>query len=626
MKRIFFNTILSFVFCLSAFNLISCADDGSGLLDKTESGDLTEERVFSHAGYTGQFLTDIYRRMPNGWLENVYLDAATDIGESRPWWGWVNEVHTGAYNAASIPNRLNRWADYYAAIRACNQFLKHIDNVPADPEATQVGAILNDSIREVRKYEAVCLRAYFYSELVRCYGGVPLIKTVLTINSPELYSPRATLQEMKDFIIEECDKAAAHLTTRQTGMDYPRTTSMVAKGIKARFLLEIASPLFNSDKDVLGNSTTPDMPYSWGNYDKQRWKEAADAAMDVLTTDPYYKLVVKTESSNYFPKASYPGSWKAMGWFSVFITPYNEEVFIANPYKGDTNELEKWQLPGSFNTGGDASYTLPTYNYAAMFETKNGIPVYKTDDNGVPLTDSNGEFVVNPASGFDSQKPYDNRDSRFYHSLYYQGGKFSDRIVNVWRSNDGRKGTEYQVGYVNTGLFLRKFLNPKMVTIGSSGINGQTSHRFPLMRYVEFVLAYAEAENEYLDDGSDRSKVIEQLDKIRSRADMPDVRTTFQRNGWSTTDKKQMRKFIRNERTIELAFEDNRFYDIRRWKIGEETQKTVYSHDVILNEDGSISYKIIPWERRFFQAKDHLLPIPQGEINNNTNLVQNPGW
>ena len=107
---------------------------------------------------------------------------------------------------------------------------------------------------------------------------------------------------------------------------------------------------------------------------------------------------------------------------------------------------------------------------------------------------------------------------------------------------------------------------------------------------------------------------------------MPDVRTTFQRNGWSITSKKQMRKFIRNERTIELAFEDNRFYDIRRWKIGEETQKTIYAHDVILNDDGKITYKIIPWERRLFQAKDHLLPIPQGEINNNENLEQNPGW
>ncbi|WP_158712796.1 RagB/SusD family nutrient uptake outer membrane protein [Parabacteroides pacaensis] len=626
MKKIFIHIIQLVACCILIFNLTSCADDGSGLLDKAESGELNEDRVFSNAGYTGQFLTDIYRRMPNGWLENVYLDATTDIGESRPWWGWVNTVHTGAYNAADIPGRLNRWADYYAAIRACNKFLEHIDDVPADPEATILGSILNDSIREQRKYEAVCLRAYFYSELVRCYGGVPLITKTLDINSPELYTSRATLQEMKDFIVEECDKAAAHLVSRQTGMDYPRMTSTIAKGIKARFLLHLASPLFNNNVDALGNATTSDMPYSWGSYDKQHWKDAADAAMEVLTNDSYYKLVVKTENSNYFPQASYPGSWKAMGWFNVFVTDYNTEVFIANPYKGNTNELEKWQLPGSFNTGGDAAYTLPTYNYAAIFETQEGIPVYKTDDYGVPLVDANGGFEINPASGFDPQKPYDNRDSRFYHSLYYEGAKFSNLTIHVWRSEDGRKGSEYQVGYANTGLFLRKFLNPKAITRNNSGIQGTTSHRYPLMRYVEFILAYAEAQNEYLDDGADRSAVIEQLDKIRQRADMPDVRTTFQRNGWSITNKKQMRKFIRNERTIELAFEDNRFYDVRRWKIGEETQKTIYAHDVILNNDGSITYKIIPWERRLFQAKDHLLPIPQGEINNNENLVQNPGW
>ncbi len=620
------NKIFNYLLSISIFwsLLASCTTEGVGLLDKTESGDLTEERVFSDGNYANDFLTDIYRRIPNGFYENVYLDAATDIGESRPWWGWVNSVHTGAYNSTDLPGRLKRWADYYAAIRACNKFLEKIDSVPIDSEQ----AISNDSIRRARKYEAVALRAYFYTELVRCYGGVPIITKTLTQDSPELYSPRATLQEMKEFITKECDLAADSLVARQVGSDYPRMTSMVAKGIKARFLLHVASQLFNNNVDATGAPTTAETPWSWGQYDKQHWKDAADAALDVINSpDGKYKLVEKTENSNFFgSKVTYPGSGKAMGFYYVFILRSNDEVFINHPYKGNTNELEKWQLPGSFNTGGDASYTLPTYNYAAMFENKDGIPVYLTDEYGFPQMDGNGEFRINPSANFDSQKPYDNRDSRFYHSIYYQGAKFGGREINVWRAEDGRKGKEYQVGYGMTGLFLRKFLDPKNVTIGTKEITGQTSHSYPIMRLTEFVLAYAEAMNEYLEDGADRVDVIRELDKIRKRADMPDTKTTFERNGWNTTNKAQMRKFIRNERTIELAFEDNRFYDIRRWKIGVETQKTVYAHDVILNNDGTFTYKIIPWERRLFQAKDHLLPIPQGEINNNENLEQNPGW
>lgn len=610
---IFFGSLLT----------ISCTTDGAGLLDKTESGDLTEERVFSNADYANSFLTDIYRRIPNGFIENVYLDAATDIGESRPWWGWVNQVHTGAYNSTDLPGRLKLWGDFYAAIRACNKFIEKIDSVPIDPEL----AISTDSIRTARKYEAICLRAMFYTELFRCYGGTPIITEVLNQDSPELYTQRATIQEMKEFIVEQCDLAAENLVARQTGNDYPRATSIFAKGIKARFLLYAASPLFNSDKDALGNPTTLSA-WSWGEYNKNHWKEAADAALDVINfKEGNYKLVERTEKDNFFGNnVTYPGSGKAMGFYYVFILRSNDEVFINHPYKGNTNELEKWQLPGSFNTGGDASYTLPTYNYAAMFENKEGIPVYLTDDNGFPLIDSNGEFKINPISNFNSQNPYSNRDSRFYHSIYYQGAKFGGRTVNVWRSDDGRKGTEYQIGYGMTGLFLRKFLDPKNVTIGSKEITGQSSHSYPIMRLTEFVLAYAEAMNEYLEDGVDRSTVINELNKIRKRSDMPDVATTFQRNSWNITNKSQLRKFIRNERTIELAFENNRFYDIRRWNIGVQTQKTVYAHDVILNEDGTYTYKIIPWERRLFQAKDHLLPIPQSEINNNKNLEQNPGW
>lgn len=623
MKKIFSFLMITFLFS-------TCNVDKGDLLDKAESGDLNEEKVFTSALYTKQFLTDLYRRLPYGWDDNNYLDATTDDGESRPWWGWVNQIHNGAWNPTSVPDKFKRWADYYAAIRACNLFLSKIDNVPLDPEQY----MNSEEVRQRFKYEALCLRAFYYTDLVRYYGSVPIIKTVLDRNSPELFAPRASLQEIKDFIVADCDTAAANLPSKQLGSDYHRVGAAVAKAIKARLLLQLASPLYNSTE-----SPTP-APWSWGNYDANRWKEAADAAKDLIDfKDPITGRLVSdlvyltTTDPNYLnARNSYPGSLKAMGFYSVFVTRVNNEIILSFSKKGaTTNEIDKWQLPGSIQTEGDKSYTEPTYNYAAAFETKDGIPVYLTDEDGQYIIDpATDEFAVNPKANFNPQNPYVNRDSRFYHSIWYQGSKFSNVVFECWRAEDGSFGREYQVGYAHTGLFLRKFMDPKNISTGSNNpgiLSGGTSHCFPIFRLAEFVLGYAEAQNEYLPDGADRSDVIAQLDKIRLRSDMPDVKTTAQRNGWSTTDKAAMRKFIRNERRVELAFEEHRFFDIRRWKIGEKTQRTAYIHDVVKNKtNNTFKYTIKVWEKRIFDARHNLLPIPQSEINNNPNMVQNPGW
>jgi hypothetical protein len=107
---------------------------------------------------------------------------------------------------------------------------------------------------------------------------------------------------------------------------------------------------------------------------------------------------------------------------------------------------------------------------------------------------------------------------------------------------------------------------------------------------------------------------------------MPTVAATFAKNGWSVTDQKQMRKFIRNERRIELSFENQRFFDVRRWLIGEKTQTVAYEHDVLKKLNGSFVYTIKVWEKRVFMPKYNLMCLPQSEINNNPNLEQNPGW
>ncbi len=214
------------------------------------------------------------------------------------------------------------------------------------------------------KYEALCLRAFYYTDLVRYYGGVPIITKVLDRDSPELYSERANLQDIRDFIVADCDSAAAHLPSKQLSSDYHRVGAAVAKAIKARLLLHLASPLFNST-----TGGTELNAWSWGNYDANRWKEAADACKDLIDfKDPITgKLVsdlvyLTTTSSTYLnARNSYPGSLKALGFYQVFVTRVNPEIILSFSKKGaTTNEIDKWQLPGSIQTEGDKSYTLPT--------------------------------------------------------------------------------------------------------------------------------------------------------------------------------------------------------------------------------------------------------------------------
>lgn len=171
---------------------IGCDVESDSLLDKEESGDLNEEKVFSDAQLTKQFLTNIYIMQPYGWNQQYWIDGVTDDGEHRPFNTWAKDVFQGSYGPTNIPKEFNFWSRCYEAIRACNKFIEKVDDSPIDLE----GYTNSEEVRTRMKYEAVLLRAMFYAELLRWYGGVPIITKTLDINSPELFLPRANLQEM----------------------------------------------------------------------------------------------------------------------------------------------------------------------------------------------------------------------------------------------------------------------------------------------------------------------------------------------------------------------------------------------------------------------------------------------
>ncbi|MFP9114401.1 RagB/SusD family nutrient uptake outer membrane protein [Flavobacterium sp. RHBU_3] len=266
------------------------------------------------------------------------------------------------------------------------------------------------------------------------------------------------------------------------------------------------------------------------------------------------------------------------------------------------------------------------YNLTALhlaLEIANGPNGYGGWGGNVPLQNLVDDYEMADGSTFSwdnptqAAAPYDNRDPRFYQTILFNGAAYRERNVETFRPG----GLDSQDGPSNwnttkSGYYLRKFLRDDLPIINPWGIAGVQNWIY--IRYGEVLLNYAEAQNEAV--GPDAS-VYAAINAIRERAGMPDLPT-----GLSQSD---MRDKIRHERRIELAFEEHRFYDVRRWMIADEIENTpAYGMDVTKNSDGSLTYtRKTALTGKSFQTKHYWLPIPRTEIQaSNNQLEQNPGY
>lgn len=310
--------------------------------------------------------------------------------------------------------------------------------------------------------------------------------------------------------------------------------------------------------------------------DKERWKKAADAAKAILIEPEFtYKL-----HSNYQ---------------KLFLENNNEEVIFSFMASSSTNAMEAANGPSGY--GGWCGLS-PTQEMVDAYEMKNGLAPFLT--NG----------AVNSASGYDPNNPYENRDPRFYASILYNGANWQGRAVESFVN--GKDGiaigahTRSQTGY-----FLKKFLDESLVLNGPQ----RRAATWVLFRLGMVMLDFAEARNEF--SGPD-TEVYDALNAIRLRAGMPVIPTGL--------TQLEMRSKIHHERLIEGAFEDYRFWDVRRWKEGVAIFGKPIHGMRITKVGNSLTYERVQTKNRVFDDKRHLFPIPQSEINKNQNLLQNPGW
>ena len=570
MKKI--NILLSS--SIAVLLLSSC----NPILDREMILTMTEKQALESYDVAQKRVNGLYTYLPNGFspVGGAMMAAASDEAEYSVASSSVHMFNNGSWNPLNNPD--NVWTYYYQGIRQATLFLETADQInmeryKLDPQ-NQADYEMRMANIERWKYEARFLRAYFYSELVKRYGGVPLANELMDMDTDYRNIPRNTLQECIDFIVDECGQVAPHLPAVYQASDMGRVTRGAALALKSRVLLYAASELFNNPVWAQGYERKDLISLS-GTDRQTRWENAAKAAGEVLwgadVAEAGYKL-----SGNYQ---------------SLFRSFSDNEIVLVRR-NGYDNSFEKSNYPIGADqaTGG----TAPSGNLVDAYETTGGRTFTWKDPSM-------------------AARPYENRDPRFAATIMPNNSTFQGRPVECWEG--GADGPDKN-NASRTGYYLLKYVDPELKLLqGQSAI-----HSWIIIRLGEIYLNYAEAMNEAY--GPDAKGIYgksarEAVNEVRGRVGMPDV---------VADSKEEMREKIRHERRVELAFEDHRFWDVRRWMTApDDLNAPLKRVKVTRLSYNSFEYQSVEVESRSFKRSMYFYPIPQNELNI-TGWPQNPLW
>jgi hypothetical protein len=547
----------------------------------------TIDYVFSKTDSLGEkaqrYLNTIYYAMNSGHnrVDGDYLDAASDDAVSSSLYdSEVYRLASGQYTSANPVGVEMEWSKYYTAIRQANTFIMHIDDVPLMAKFINAN---NDTLpmTGVWKAEARFLRAYFYFELLKRYGGIPIVRDVPYELKDDLEIPRSSFGDCVQYIMDELDLAFDSLRTaplEDPGGTGHVVTQGAAKALQCHLLLYAASPLFN-ERPVENNN--PLIGYL--SYDPERWKAAADSAGSFMNT---YQGI-------YTLGRLFNGTF-----LNDYSNSYKEVIFFRQGSRGQS--IEKINGPLGFSgTNQSTGQTSPTQNLVDAF----------------PMLD--GKAINDPTSKYNysfSQSMYDNRDPRLNYTVLHNGSSWLNKTLETYAGGAHNPTSATQT--TKTSYYLRKFMgNFEKVDNYADEL-----HVWILFRYAEILLNFAEAQNEY---AGPSNEVYQAIIDLRKRAGIEAGNDNLYGLKANMT-KDEMREIIHNERRIEMAFEEQRYWDIRRWRMAEEIFKQPLYGLSIAGSSGILTFSRTPVASISFDPKRYLYPIPYAEVIKNRNMVQNP--
>ena len=529
-------------------------------LDKEPSNDLSKEKTFSGWVNAQQFHYDTYNFLLHGALRvnNSWLDAATDLAECA--------IPTGGTRTTfNIGNYYGGGgaAEFTSVWESRYRGIRKCNMTLAEVDKVAKPADETEELfaseKAQVKGEARFFRAWFYWELFLRYGTVPIVKEVLDPDG-DLLSGYTTRPTTKEYI----NFILTELNECGSGM------------------LSIEE----SKKSARAGRLNPAVPAAL----KSRILYGGDYKL--------YSEAANTPAQNYY--------------YAIIRTPYSgdntETIFYRNDPTIGWGGISNDTPIGEGGNGGNC----PSQNLVDMYDMIDGTsPFQNYDVTGAPVY-SGMAPAVNPASGYSDAAMWANRDPRLSATILYQGQEWNGRAIDVVLGH-----ADNMVGNANatpTGYYMRKYI-PE--TILSSNHGGTAYRLWTIIRYAEILLNYAEALNE-VDFAANKTVICSILDQVRHRAGI--TGNVISRSDLNSQD--AMRNFIHKERTVELAFEEHRPWDVRRWNCAEQAlARPIYGVNVAVN--GTITRKVA--QQRVFDKRMYLYPIPEGEYWK-TNIQQNPGW
>jgi len=584
---------------LVLLGLTSC----NGVMDLTPKDQFADEAVFTDPNLAQAFVNDMYRGLGHG-LYEIMLASISDETHfihnynTEP---VVKSIITSSDRGAIDDGRFAHfnWGPTFSRIRQTNIFLSKID-----------GTTFDAALKQRMKGEVFFLRAYFYHNLMRMYGGVPIITKVYGLNE-DYQAARNTFQETVAFIVANADSAAALLPLSYSGSDVGRVTRGAALALRARVLLYAASDLYN-----VNPSGKPENGYTTPQDRTALWRAAKDAAKAVMDLG-IYGLFRPTPANAQEATQNYG---------DLFLQTMSVEVILSR----------------FFLSTRDDGYNPGLFNGPNGFHTWGGnTPIQNLVDD-YRMADGSRFDWNNPA---EAAAPYANRDPRFYASIAYDGARWRPRpddvkgldsvgMIQTFRQlairNDSGRVTDVVPGLdtrdspvenwngAYSGYYLRKFVDP---SINAQFIKEQVPWIF--FRYSEVLLNYAEASIEL----NELTDAVNALNQIRVRAGMPVFSAAL--------GQAALRDEYRNERRVEMAFEEQRFFDVRRWMTAPQVfSKVAGGINIFLDGTSrtdrttwhNYRYAVDTVQTRAWNDKMYFMPIRFDELNRNTLLKQNPGY
>ncbi|MCK9507403.1 MAG: RagB/SusD family nutrient uptake outer membrane protein [Pigmentiphaga sp.] len=541
-------------------------------MNQAPEQELDFEKVFTDYQQFRQFMDYCYLYMPGhlGRLWNAMVAELSDEAEGLGINTCSPVFNNGAWSGASIEFGTPQGNARRELEQMWIDLFKGIRQV--NMVIANIDLVKNFPSQEIHDRslgEAHFIRAFLYFELAKRWGGVPIFDKALELGVDDLDIERSTYDATIDFIVQDCETASSLLSDEYAESETGRATVGAALALRSRVLLYAARTLNNPDNDL------------------SKWTAAAEAAADVINLNKYS---LDPDYVNLFFRSN-------LGTEIIMNRPRTKLNFEQG-HTDNSNILVRFIVPEGYNGW---MGTAVTQNFVDLYEDSNGYP------------------INHPLSNYNPNNPYANRDPRLKMTVLYNDRFWYDRNTEFYVG-----GRDYGSSLVNPiGYSIAKFW-PE----AHQRYKGTSTYlNYIFFRYAEVLLNYAEAVNEIKgpDMAPDGFSLTARaaINLIRARVAQVPVPLAISSN------KEDMRERIRNERAIELCFEEHRWYDVLSWKKGVELfgeGNPIKGMKITKNADNSFSYEPYVYEKRVFLEHMHRYPIPNSEIYKSDKLKQNPDW